>query len=326
LNQKKETVDKEKIVNILKDPQQTTSEDLLTLEKWLNHYPYFQSAHILIAKLATDNNSPNKEIKLNYAAIYSPNRGVLKRIVLNPISDIPQLNEEQPTENISTDQSEASTELSQEYPQFQEAISDDWKQKNESYNQKLKDEYLIRKESFELKEEDEKEDEIPVPKVNQKLVDEVLANLERARQLKKEYLEQEEIDNPKKVDDPEKHQEDEKDEPGNRIHETKATEFDENKDETDNITVPPQKDLIDRFIENERTMGKIQPRLDVEPQVDLAEKSTSLSDDTVSENLASILRKQGKKEKAIDIYKKLIWKFPQKRAYFASLIEELKNN
>jgi tetratricopeptide (TPR) repeat protein len=316
-------VDKEKIVNILKDPQQVTSEDLLTLEKWLNHYPYFQSAHILIAKLANDNNSPNKEIKLNYAAIYSPNRGVLKRIVLNPISDIPQMNTEQSVENISSDQSETSTELSQEYPQFQEAISDDWKQKNENYNQKLKDEYLIRKESFEIKEEEETEDEMPVPKVNQKLVDEVLANLERARQLKKEYLEQEEVDDTKEADDQVKHQEDVKDDHDKRIQEP---EMDEKSDETDNISAPPQKDLIDRFIENERTMGKIQPRLNVEPQVDLAEKSTSLSDDMVSENLASILQKQGKKEKAIDIYKKLIWKFPQKRAYFASLIEELKNN
>jgi ABC-type Zn uptake system ZnuABC Zn-binding protein ZnuA len=34
--------------------------------------------------------------------------------------------------------------------------------------------------------------------------------------------------------------------------------------------------------------------------------------------------KQGKHEKAIDIYKKLIWKFPQKKAYFATQIEELK--
>ena len=47
-------------------------------------------------------------------------------------------------------------------------------------------------------------------------------------------------------------------------------------------------------------------------------------DQLVSENLAKILAKQGKTEKAIDIYKKLVWKFPQKKAYFASQIESLK--
>jgi len=58
---------------------------------------------------------------------------------------------------------------------------------------------------------------------------------------------------------------------------------------------------------------------------DLSQKSIEFNDDLVSENLASILIKQGKNDKAIDIYKKLIWKFPQKKTYFAALIDELKN-
>ena len=40
--------------------------------------------------------------------------------------------------------------------------------------------------------------------------------------------------------------------------------------------------------------------------------------------LALILIKQGKKEKAIEVLKKLIWKFPQKKTYFAAQIEDLK--
>jgi predicted Zn-dependent protease len=43
----------------------------------------------------------------------------------------------------------------------------------------------------------------------------------------------------------------------------------------------------------------------------------------VSETLADILIRQGKREKAIDVFRKLIWKFPQKKAYFAARIEEL---
>ncbi len=312
MNQKKDIVEKDKIVDFFKNPQNISDEDIMILEKWVSRYPYFQSAHILIAKLAKDKNSPNKDIKLNYAAIYSPNRGVLKRIILSSISEIPQLKKDKlpSDEDLNQQQATEPDEEPQAYHQLNEPISDDWKEKNKNYNQNLKDEYLIKRESFEIKEIEDKE-ETPVPKVNQKLVDEVLANLEKARRLKKQYLERED---------------DEKSDYHSGNAEKKASTNQPYQQEPDKTTAAGQKDLIDIFIENEKSLGKIQPKLNIEPHIDLAEKSTSLAEDMVSENLASILRKQGKKDKAIDIYKKLIWKFPQKRAYFATLIEELKNN
>jgi hypothetical protein len=53
-------------------------------------------------------------------------------------------------------------------------------------------------------------------------------------------------------------------------------------------------------------------------------KSGEFGDNIVSETLVEILVKQGKKDKAIEVLKKLIWKYPQKKAYFASQIEDLK--
>jgi hypothetical protein len=44
----------------------------------------------------------------------------------------------------------------------------------------------------------------------------------------------------------------------------------------------------------------------------------------LSETFAKILLKQGKKAMAIEIYEKLALKFPEKRAYFADLIEKTK--
>jgi len=85
-----------------------------------------------------------------------------------------------------------------------------------------------------------------------------------------------------------------------------------------------KKELIDKFIADE---PRITPKkiLD-ENQSDLSKASSELMEDLVSENLAVIFANQGKNIKAIEIYKKLIWKFPQKKASFAAQIEKLKKN
>jgi hypothetical protein len=88
-----------------------------------------------------------------------------------------------------------------------------------------------------------------------------------------------------------------------------------------------QLNIINNFIEKEPVLSK---RLDPDNQSnkqeaeDLSANSTNLSDDVVSETLAKLMIKQGRKKKAVDIYKKLIWKFPQKKTYFVEIIDELK--
>lgn len=83
-----------------------------------------------------------------------------------------------------------------------------------------------------------------------------------------------------------------------------------------------QNEIIDQFIKAAPALPKAKPDM---PKTDLAENSSNFSDQIVSETLVTILIKQGKKVKAIEMLKKLIWKFPQKKAYFAAQIEELKN-
>jgi tetratricopeptide (TPR) repeat protein len=83
-----------------------------------------------------------------------------------------------------------------------------------------------------------------------------------------------------------------------------------------------QIEIIDQFIKAQPT---IKPKSNTTPPSDLADvMSGEFADNVVSETLAKILIRQGKKEKAIEVYKKLIWKFPQKKVYFAAQIEELK--
>jgi len=85
--------------------------------------------------------------------------------------------------------------------------------------------------------------------------------------------------------------------------------------------VAEQGEIIDNFIKVAPTLPRTKPG---EPGADLSLESANYSDQIVSETLVEILLKQGKKAKAIEMLKKLIWKFPQKKAYFAAQIEALK--
>jgi hypothetical protein len=85
--------------------------------------------------------------------------------------------------------------------------------------------------------------------------------------------------------------------------------------------VAEQGEIIDNFIKVAPTLPRAKP---TQPAVDLSEDSVHHGDNIVSETLVNILLKQGKKDKAIEMLKKLIWKFPQKKTYFAAQIEALK--
>jgi hypothetical protein len=86
--------------------------------------------------------------------------------------------------------------------------------------------------------------------------------------------------------------------------------------------VAEQGEIIDHFIKVAPTLPRTKPS---EPSADLAAESVNYGDHIVSETLVEILLKQGKKAKAIEMLKKLIWKFPQKKAYFAAQIDALKS-
>lgn len=87
-----------------------------------------------------------------------------------------------------------------------------------------------------------------------------------------------------------------------------------------------QIDLIKAFSKKEIKLATIKEIEANQNNENLAESSTQINDNLISESLAHLLLKQGKTSKAIEIYKKLGLKFPDKRAYFADLIENLKNS
>ncbi|WP_373496755.1 hypothetical protein [Aquiflexum sp.] len=84
-----------------------------------------------------------------------------------------------------------------------------------------------------------------------------------------------------------------------------------------------QLDIIKAFSKKEFKLATLREMEDFQKQDDLSEKSTHLHPTLLSESYAKLLVKQGKKQKAKEIYQKLMVKFPDKNAYFADLIKEL---
>ncbi len=109
----------------------------------------------------------------------------------------------------------------------------------------------------------------------------------------------------------------------------KPTKSRSNKEKNDfhpyekNSQKPDINELIDKFL-------KEKPRIEVkkelpEEQEDLSEESTTEAPDLATETLANVYLKQGKMEKALEIFERLCLKFPEKSSYFAKKILDIKN-
>lgn len=82
--------------------------------------------------------------------------------------------------------------------------------------------------------------------------------------------------------------------------------------------------LIDQFLKNQPRLKSAAKRpAPTEEQDDLSVRSTSVVPQLASESLAKIMVKQGKIDKAIEIYERLIVRQPEKNAYFTDQIQQL---
>jgi hypothetical protein len=88
-----------------------------------------------------------------------------------------------------------------------------------------------------------------------------------------------------------------------------------------------QLNIIDRFIAAEPRLGPLRAtpgKSDEEPEDLLQKRQPNAATGPVTESFAQILVRQGKVGQAIEVYEKLCLKKPEKTAYFAQKIDELK--
>ena len=89
---------------------------------------------------------------------------------------------------------------------------------------------------------------------------------------------------------------------------------------------PNSLQLIDSFLRRKPSVTRRRgaPPVGANDQADLSVRSTRTEWDLASEGLAIILVSQGKIDKAIAVYERMIVKYPEKMAYFATQIESLR--
>ncbi len=85
--------------------------------------------------------------------------------------------------------------------------------------------------------------------------------------------------------------------------------------------------LIDKFLSSEPAPIRMEKHQEDEPneeaENEIIEKSVAEPDELVSETLAMIYFEQKKYDKALDAFRKLSLKYPEKSVYFATRIEEI---
>ncbi len=293
-------VNKTKLKEIVADFSAIESDNVEGLTKACQEYPYAQVLHTLLAKGSKKFDSPDYNKHLNFAALYTSDRKILKAIIQDtfqePYSNEPATMVEQEAEIVVVEKGpEESAEVDETPIHFS----------------------------------DEDKDAIHKETDADQLRDEIYANLRQLKNKIKPYEDEEQVQQPTAPKKP----------TTRRKAAAEALSKEQNTDEEPDVIKElktkkkkkpkgkqkEQIDLINNFIKSEPSIKKNQlEEVDSSEKQDLALKSIEFGENLVSENLAKIFIKQGKTEKAIDIYKKLIWKFPQKKAYFAACIEELK--
>jgi hypothetical protein len=300
-------LEKNRFHTLLNNYTSLTSEEaqeLISLEK---EFPYSQVIHSLAARATHDNNLPEKEEHLHLGAIYTTDRAVFKSIMTAA-----------PQERIVPVYISAETKVVAESVQAES---------NET------NEIITRPVTTTSSTEDNLIQVDSSPRSIQHLSDESIYDelqhdLEKLKDRRHEFEEtvkQFENGTLSASTDPDNDQK-KKTKPTDHTEEL-LTEIKtlKKKVKPEGPRQKEQIEIIEQFIKTQPSIkGKVAAEEKALPKDDLSEKSLIYNENIISETLAQILIKQGKKEKAIEVLKKLIWKFPQKKAYFAAQIEDLK--
>ena len=331
---------------------QVEAQEVLTLKE---DFPFSQLLHALSARVAKDHGLSNQQEELQLAAVYASDRNVLKDIVtgnFTPLVSLPETQSaetpepveavEEPPVTVSTVKERKVIEPSgYETSGVAEEVFSDLEKLNQSRHNfealfdelgKVKEtdsvveppaspEKKVAEKAEAKKEVKPKKETRPKPPVRKKATGKTKKQriIELAKKLEGENSPEETTAEKKSLPIKRKKK---VAEPGDQlIDEIKTSK---KKIQPESNRQKEQIELINQFIKAQPRISPQKSKPDNPSNVDFSLPSSEFGDNIISETLVKILLSQGKKEKAIEVLRKLIWKFPQKKSYFAAQIEELK--
>lgn len=319
-------MESEKIISYIDHPEQMDQSALPILQDLITKYPYCQTFHLLNAKAQHNTNEIMFDATLRQTAAYAANRKVLYYLIHQhnaAVSAIPAVVEQAPVTEAAIEaavelQNEPIAELTQETSialadNISEPVFAEVKNISEPKNLELQNEptEIVQPEegTFSFTQWLQKKSGKTSPEIiNQHSVTKTNIRLDTSEEIKS--LIQDEI--------------------GELILGNVFSEgyFASDAALAKKPIVGNQKQvaLIESFIHSQHP--KVIKVNKDEKVVNLENKARKSAIDTqipVSETLASIYVKQKLFNKGIEAYEKLSLKYPEKKAYFASLIEEIKS-
>jgi len=330
------------ILRVLANPQNITSEDQETLEKAVADYPYFQLARTLVAKAKHDQQAPDAYDSLGDAAIYAPDRRHLRKVFYEDVridwqesaSDtVTEAPEHTVTETPEESSVEASDVEASDVEETKEpgSISAEVTNTTEQITAEPEEAASSEENTAEVEETTASEDDsrgVANHDEEEEIVyRELEENLRRLRKAKEESQAEEE--SKKKIAEP-------NEVPSNVVNSNVSAHspllldylhgIEPVSSERLGIHQQKQNELINKFVNSDTSpVDRFRPTLpkDEGESEDLSEGSSTYNGELVTENLAEIMLRQGKRGKAIDIYRQLMLKNPDKKAYFAEKIDKI---
>ncbi len=290
------------------------AEELHSLSKI---YPYSQLLRVLSARASKDHGLIEQQNDLQLAAVYSADRGILKNMMgTNPLIITA---ETPPVASGITDQQ---TPVAAALSIVEEKITENSEPEKEDDSDNLADQVIKdvkalykTRHNFEMMFTDSPN--LPAGKLTGSGDDHVKSKRERIIELSKALKAQPMTEG--EENKPTKRKKDARKDIMDEIVHTRGEIEPESEKQKEQL------EIIDHFIKAQPSISNAKDKPPHIKEGDLSTiKTGEFGENIVSETLVELLLKQGKKDKAIEVLKKLIWKFPQKKSYFAAQIEDLK--
>lgn len=303
-------MDKNQLVSLLNHFSGSTADEAVEVNALAGNYPYSQLLEALAARVSKDHQLKDHQVTLQRAAVYSTDRSVLKQI-MTAVTEVSQADE-----GVAQESLQQEPVLSQKGPS-QIPTNTDYADEVIHDLERLQE----LKHNFEaLFDQDGVALPVVKPAITKPEKEKKISKKERIIQMARELEKNSEA--PAATDSiPAKKKAKKSTELDPIVSEIKATR---KKVQPESEKTKEQIEIIDQFIKTKPHLVPSAATAEENPDLASTLKSGEFGDHIVSETLAEILIRQGKKDKAIEVYKKLIWKFPQKKAYFAAQIEDLR--